>query len=37
MRFMPFLAAGALLISMASFAKEDPKPRPYTLIVEGAM
>ena len=37
MRFVPLLAAGALLFSMASFAKDDPKPRPYTLVVEGAM
>ena len=37
MRIVPFLAAGALLMSMASFAKDDAKPRPYTLVVEGAM
>jgi hypothetical protein len=38
MRIMPFLAAGALAISLASFARpDDPKPRPYTLVVEGAM
>jgi hypothetical protein len=38
MRIVPFLAAGALLVSLASFAGQDePKPRPYTLVVEGAM
>lgn len=38
MRIVPFLAAGALLLSMASFARDDaPKPRPYTLVLEGSV
>ena len=38
MRVVPFFAAFALLVSMASFAKDDaPKPRPYTLVLEGSV
>jgi hypothetical protein len=38
MRIVPFLAAGAMLMSLSSYAGQDePKPRPYTLVVEGAM